>query len=374
MVMNWGKYAHNGVLLEVEVDLMAQVVPEVVDAVRLPIVEVLLLTFGAVEIARLVKSVWEILHHAVLALSHLAQVLSVGEAAVQSCDELIVGTPFGLRFPIWRHLLHQPDAHVGLLRQSDDTLVFIVALLTADDAFLLAGWSIDALKVFSAADGLAPSHLINLTVPSLHSLLWVVVLIDLVQFSAILEDFDQEIYSVALVELLQDTDSKVHVSRLRCRLDIEVLVSEESVVRIIDRVVDRVSVPAATTVSEVVRVTLSVLTQTGNLVLRPHHRIVKASSCCCTELDLHEKSKTAVALAVVGTVLISEVESTEEDVEVLSNKRLRNLVAEGRMLHLDGGAGWQSVVRVHRLSDKSLLLRIIESDLEIESRLIALKI
>lgn len=162
MVMDWGKYAYNSVLLEAEVDLMAQVVPEVVDAVRLPIVEVLLTSFSAVEISRLVEGIWKVLDHAVLALGHLTQVLSVGEAAVQSSDKLIVGAPFRLRIPIWRHLLHQPDAHVSLLRQSDDTLVFVVALLAANDAFLLAGWSIDALEFFSAADGLASGHLVHL--------------------------------------------------------------------------------------------------------------------------------------------------------------------------------------------------------------------
>ena len=109
--------------------------------------------------------------------------------------------------------------------------------------------------------------------------------------------------------------------------------------RIVDRVLQRL--PAGTSLLLIVRV------QHSDLRIWLQSRVVVALMADDVELGLNKESQASFVFSMSGTIVISEVQGSKEDVMRLADLRLLELVGNGGVLHLQGMARGQSVVAVH---------------------------
>lgn len=190
--------------------------------------------------------------------------------------------------------------------------------------------------------------------------------LDVLLVNICLKELDQEVNSVAFMEILLNANSDLHVSSYVSAVGnrhIEVLIGEVGVVRIIYGMLNVSSVPD-TTVSEVDLVG-SARDGQVNYTLRLQGFVIEAFVRGSAVLNLKEESEAAIGRSVARTVLIREVQCAHKDKHGTIKMILSYLEADRGLLHFERLATGQSVVSVHTLSHKLPLLSIVDTDFNV---------
>ena len=120
------KDSDDGRLLKSEAHLVAKVVPQVINAESLLVVEVLLLALGTEQITRSVQRGRELLDEASLNAATESKLRRHLLDFLRSDEELIVGAPLGLQVATREHSLEEPDSEVGTWRRRDSASHLVV--------------------------------------------------------------------------------------------------------------------------------------------------------------------------------------------------------------------------------------------------------
>ena len=235
MVVHKRQDPHNRRLIESELDLVILIVPQVINSIGLPVIEILLLSLWSIKVSGRVESFRKLLDWAVHRLGGLSLELSGLQAGSCGNLELIVGAPLGLSLTARRNLLHQPDSEESLLWHGDNSLVFVVSLFSADYAILLTRRTEQSANLLKTSMSFLRHEIIDLVrVSEVLGLKRVVILVDSIQLSSILKGLNQKVDRVPLMEFLEDAYGNIDITTVSRLANIEFLVSEEGIMRIVN--------------------------------------------------------------------------------------------------------------------------------------------
>ena len=113
------KDSDNGRLLKSEAHLVAEVVPQVINAESLLVVEVLLLALGTEQVTRGVQRGRKLFDEASLSVGAETHLRLHLLDALRCDEQLIVSAPLRLQVATRQHSLEEPDSHVGARRRRD---------------------------------------------------------------------------------------------------------------------------------------------------------------------------------------------------------------------------------------------------------------